>query len=429
MLRHVMALDISSGPFYLSVMVLGSVFLVVLFLRPSNRWTITAVAALLAGALLGFLTVWLVEDVFDVFRIGFTAGTWFWVIVIFAALALAVTSFRHSARWRQLVAAMSIPVFLLVAVLGINAEFGLNKTLGSLLGISTEATIELAKPAHPASTAPAGPLYSRWKAPADMPATGKTGTQPIAGITSGFTARDAAIYLPPAAQTANPPQLPVVVMLMGQPGAPTTEFVAPILDKYAAEHGGLAPIVVVADQIGPDQNDTLCLNTAKFGNVESYVNTDVVNWVKSNLNVLPDRKFWTIAGYSNGGQCSISFGAKHPEIWGNILDISGEEFPGAEQPAENLADIFGSDQAAYDAQKPINIMAKALYRDTTAIFTVGSDDTEYVSQAKTVEAAAKAAGMNTTYFEVLNGGHVIGALNGGLEKGFEILYPRLGLAP
>ncbi|MEP6842847.1 MAG: hypothetical protein ABJA11_04955 [Pseudolysinimonas sp.] len=33
----------------------------------------------------------------------------------------------------------------------------------------------------------------------------------------------------------------------------------------------------------------------------------------------------------------------------------------------------------------------------------------------------------TTYFEVLNGGHVLGALNGGLDEGYKVLYPRLGL--
>jgi hypothetical protein len=40
-------------------------------------------------------------------------------------------------------------------------------------------------------------------------------------------------------------------------------------------------------------------------------------------------------------------------------------------------------------------------------------------------AAATAAGM-TVYHEVPNGGHVIGALNGGLTRGFEVLYPGSG---
>jgi hypothetical protein len=36
--------------------------------------------------------------------------------------------------------------------------------------------------------------------------------------------------------------------------------------------------------------------------------------------------------------------------------------------------------------------------------------------------------MTVTNYEVPNGGHVVKALNGGLNKGFEVLYPRLGLS-
>ncbi len=42
--------------------------------------------------------------------------------------------------------------------------------------------------------------------------------------------------------------------------------------------------------------------------------------------------------------------------------------------------------------------------------------------------AARAAGWRTTYFEVHNGGHVLGALEGGLAEGYRVLYPRLGLS-
>jgi hypothetical protein len=110
------------------------------------------------------------------------------------------------------------------------------------------------------------------------------------------------------------------------------------------------------------------------------------------------------------------------------LDISGEEYPGAEDPGDNLQDVFGGNQAAYDAQKPINIMKQQKYPDTRAIFTASTDDPVYLDAARHVSAAAAAAGMTVTYYEVPNGGHVIGALNGGLNKGFEVLYPRLGLS-
>ncbi|WGM22076.1 alpha/beta hydrolase-fold protein [Paenarthrobacter sp. OM7] len=417
-----------SGPVVMTIAgAIGVVFFLVLFLRPSARWALTAIIAIVSAALLGWLTVWIIEDVMDVFHVGLTPRVWFWAISCFAALGLSVVSFRHSRAWRKVVAAVSIPVFVLVAGLGINTEFGLNKTLGSALGISTEGAIQLNKP-NPDASIPAGPLWQSWKPPATMPSKGKVGTQVIPPTASGFEARPAGIYLPPAALTDNPPRLPLFVLMMGQPGLPDPQYVSAALDDFAAKNNGLAPIAIVADQIGPDENDTLCLDTTKYGNVEKYINEDVVNWAKANLTILPDREHWTIAGYSNGGQCAISFAVKYPKMWGNVVDISGEEFPGAEDPAGNLATIFGGNQADYDAQKPINIMKGKQFPDTTAVFTVGSDDVTYVAGAKAVSAAAQAAGMTVTYYEVPNGGHVGLALNAGLAKGFEVLYPRLGLS-
>lgn len=427
-MNAVLRIDIT-GPLVMSIAIaIGVLFFLLLLLRPSWHWLRTALLAILVAGLLGWLTVWLVEDVMDVFHVGLTPWVWFWAIAAFAALGLAAVSFRHSSARRKVLAAFSIPVFLLVPALGINTEFGLNNTLGSAFGISTEGQIQLEKP-NPNSAIPAGPLWQNWEPPAGMPTAGKIGTQVIPATASGFNARPAGIYLPPAALTENPPRLPLYVLLMGQPGLPDPQYVSAALDDFAAKNKGLAPIAIVADQIGPDQDDTLCLDTAKYGNVEKYINVDVVNWAKENLDILPDRRHWTIAGYSNGGQCAISFAVKYPQMWGNVVDISGEEFPGAEDPSGNLAEIFHGDQAAYDAQKPINIMKGRQFPDTTAVFTVGSDDVTYVAAAKAVSAAAREAGMTVTYYEIPNGGHVGIALNAGLTKGFEVLYPRLGLAP
>lgn len=418
-----------TGPVVMSIAIaIGVGFFLLLLLRPSWRWLRTALLAILVAGLLGWLTVWLVEDVMDVFHVGLTPWVWFWSIAAFAALGLATVSFRSSSVRRKVLAAFSIPVFLVVPALGINTEFGLNNTLGSAFGISTEGQIQLEKP-NPDSAIPTGPLWQNWEPPADMPTAGRVGTQVIPATASGFNARPAGIYLPPAALTENPPRLPLYVLMMGQPGLPDPQYVSAALDDFAAKNKGLAPIAIVADQIGPDQDDTLCLDTAKYGNVEKYINVDVVTWAKENLNILPDRKYWTIAGYSNGGQCAISFAVKYPQMWGNVVDISGEEFPGAEDPSGNLAEIFHGDQAAYDALKPINMMKGRQFPGTTAIFTVGSDDVTYVAAAKAVSAAARESGMAVTYYEIPNGGHVGIALNAGLTKGFDVLYPRLGLAP
>jgi len=409
---------------------------VVLFLlaRRPPQWLVLAASALAAGAAAGALTLWIIEKPVDMFGTPLGWSTRWWVIGCFAALGLALANARRSTLRRKVSALLGVVVILATTVLGINAAYGLNPTVGSLLGIATVRPLHLPALLSPggqsltAATDASTPLWKRWNAPAGMAAKGTIGTAVIPGTVSGFTARPAGIYLPPAALTAHPPKLPLVVLLMGQPGNPDPGAIAVILDRYAAAHQGLAPIVVVADQLGDPTIDTLCLDTPRYGNVETYVNTDVVAWARANLNILTDRAHWTVVGYSHGGQCAISFAAKHPDLWGNVLDISGEEYPGADHAARTLTEVFGGSQTAYDAQKPSIILAHNNYPDTTAIFTVSTDDASFMPGVKRVAAAATAAGMHVTYYEVLNGGHGIGALNGGLEEGFAVLYPRLGLS-
>ena len=327
---------------------------------------------------------------------------------------------------------MAILSFVLAGYLGINADFGMDRTVADVVGISTRTTVALPvvtpKPTPTQTLLAGGALWANWHPPAGMPTVGSQAQVTIPGTVSGFTARPAGLYLPPAALTTNPPALPLVIMMMGQPGNPDPSFSAAILDQFAAGHDGLAPIVLVADQIGNPAVDTLCLDTQRHGNSETYLTQDVVAWARTHLHVLQDPAHWTIAGYSNGGECALSFGVKYPQIWGNVLDISGEEYPGADRPGPTLTSDFGGSRTAYEAVKPLNQLAAHTYSDTVAIFTVGSNDGLYRTQAKTVYAATTAAGWKTTYFEVLNGGHVLGALNGGLQEGYTVLYPRLGLS-
>lgn len=410
-------------PLFLGLSALCFVFLT---LRRAWRWTALSALSGCAGALVGVAVLVVSEGLMHAFGgpLGWVVRVW--VIAFFAGLGVCVVNLRRSSIRRKVVAIAAAGCFAVTATLGINAYYGLHKTLASFLGISVvpEITLDLVRP-H--TGAPRAPLWETWKPPEHMPARGTTAQVAIPPKDSGFVSRPAGLYLPPAAQVPNPPALPLVVLMMGQPGSPDPQYVAAILDEYASQHDGLAPIVIVADQLGDPLTDNLCLDSPLHGRPETFINRDVEAWARTHLNVLDDRKFWTIAGYSNGGQCAISFAAKYPNVWGNVLDISGEEYPGAENPEDNLREIFGGNQGAYDAQKPVTIMSKRTYRDTTAIFTASTDDPVYLDAAQHLSTAARKAGMTVTYYEVPNGGHVIGALNGGLTKGFEVLYPRLGL--
>ncbi|KRC52187.1 hypothetical protein ASE16_03845 [Leifsonia sp. Root227] len=419
--------DVVDGPVIVTVLAVAAVAAAFLLARrPSLRWLVTALSAVAAGLVVS-VGIWLVAVRWlDLFGTSLGLVNYAWITATCCAVALAVVNLWRSPRWRKIVAVACIPVFIAAGTLAVNATYGINRTLGNLLSISTDKPIRLTPP-----TAASGydtQLWKHWKPPADLPEHGRTGSQVIPNGGSGFSSRPAGIYLPPAALVEHPPPLPLVVMLMGQPGNPDPYQAAAVLDPIAAKHGGLAPIVIVADQLGDPLRDPLCLDTKRFGNAQTFLTGDVIDWAQKHLNITHDRRFWTIAGYSNGGQCALSIAVKRPDLFSNLIDISGEEFPGSDHEAAVLHDVFGGDKDAYENQKPLRIMHGKDFRHTTAVFTVGSDDAMYRPVALRVAAAARQVGMNVDYHEVPNGGHVQKALTGGLQEGFRVLYPVLGLS-
>jgi enterochelin esterase-like enzyme len=217
-------------------------------------------------------------------------------------------------------------------------------------------------------------------------------------------------------------------MMMGQPGGPDSSVrYLPSLNQFAAAHHGLGPIVLTIDQIGSPAKNPLCIDSSA-GKVHTYVMTDVVNYVNSALHVAPGRLNWAVGGYSNGGECALSFGAKHPDVFGSIVDISGEISPSLGSVATTIRLGFGGNAAAYTAELPLTIMKANHYNDTLAVFTDGSTDHYYGPQGATAEAAAKAAGMTTARFVGQGIGHRADAILYGLPTALPLLYQRWGLA-
>ncbi|GAA4369098.1 alpha/beta hydrolase [Agromyces bauzanensis] len=424
-------IDIVDGPFLTAMYVIASAFFVYLLGRGDGwSWVLTVIVLLVVGAIIGGAALWIAVNVLNRFGGPVIDATWLWVAAASAAILLAIWNLWHSKWWRKLIAVVAMPVFAFTAMLGTNASYGLDRTMGALLGLTTVDEIEHARPEATPGADPTEPLYLTWTPPADLPATGTIGI-PDPGVTntvSGFDARPAQVYLPPAALVTDAPRLPLVIMMMGQPGEPDASFIGEVLDAYAAEHDGLAPIALVVDQLGDPMKDPLCLDTA-MGDVETYLMQDVVPWARANLDVLQGRQFTTVAGYSNGGGCAAYLGAKYPEVFGNILAVSPVEYAGADRSEQVLDTVFDGDQAAYDAVMPANIMAaKAPYRGTTGIFTAGENDPGYAPGAERLADAARGAGMLTTFARIPGADHGSSGLMGGLEAGFALLYPRLGLS-
>ncbi|PPI45537.1 alpha/beta hydrolase [Rathayibacter iranicus] len=435
-------LDVSlvSGPTVVAVYVLTAIALVLLLTvfvraRPTGRVRrlAVAVAALVLGVLGGVGLAAFVDGPDGPFGIDFTPVTRAWIGLGFGGVAVAVLVLVHAAghrRLRRALASLGVTVLVVAtAAMSVNMDFGQYPTVRSVLGISAYSD------APPPAIAPSG-LHSdlaTWTAPPGMPSVGTVSPVTIPATASGFPAREAVVYLPPAALTPNPPLLPVMVILSGQPGSPSdplsTEKFEEALNAYAAQHAGLAPIVVSPDQLGDPSKNPMCIDSP-LGNSATYLTVDVPNWIRANLPVLSDARHWAIGGLSQGGTCAIQLGAGYPTLFGNIVDASGEIAPSLGSPAATVAGGFGGNEAAYEAAKPLTMMEKHTpYKETFALFGVGANDGTFRPGVKTLYSAALAAGMDATYFEVPNAAHDVAAWSATFNHGLELLAARWKLVP
>ncbi|MEA9984973.1 MULTISPECIES: alpha/beta hydrolase [Subtercola] len=427
--------NIITGPLVIIVYAVALV-LALFFLaqKPGPRWrrrtyTIVAVVVVLGGAGLGWLMTWVFDVWLDVFGVGLSANTIAWVAAGFAGLALAVVSFFRSRWWRRIAGVVGIVVFAATTALSVNIDIGEYPTLGSVFGQSPVDPHPL--PSLSPTVALSSPLIESWVPPANMPLAGEVSTVSIPGRVSHFAARDAVIYLPPAALTAHPPVLPVVVTLSGQPGSPSDPLVSghltETLNAYAAVHHGLAPIVVSPDQLSQSDYNPMCVD-GPLGNSSTYLTVDVVAWVTAHLPVSTDPAQWGIAGFSQGGTCAIQLGAAHPELFRSILDVSGELKPAIGDDATTIATGFGGDAKAYSNALPLTILKKHTpYASTFAVFAAGENDAIFKPFAEQMTAAAREAGMTALYLEAPGSAHDYTTASYAFAHGFDLLSARWGL--
>ncbi|MGW0045157.1 alpha/beta hydrolase [Rhodococcus sp. NPDC003348] len=317
-----------------------------------------------------------------------------------------------------------------VAAVQVNLVFDAYPTVRDALGLPAANAIAFADVPPPVADPVVGtPVDAKWTEPVDLPSAGRVVTVPIPGTVSGFSARDAEIYLPPAYFADPRPQLPVLVLLAGQPGSPGDWFaggrLTQTMDAFAAQHQGLAPIVVVADGTGSTLANPLCLDS-KLGNVATYLATDVPAWVKANLQVDPDPRAWAIGGLSYGGTCALQMATNHPEAYPTFLDLSGQLEPTLGDRQRTVEAAFGGDQAAFTAVNPMDLMATRTYPGSAGVFVVGSDDHDFSPGVHTLYAAAGKAGMDVQLRE-LPGGHSFAVWSAGLADNLDWLSRRVGL--
>lgn len=399
-----------------------------------RRWFLRwALPGSIVGAVVATLILWVVvEKAWKPFPDPIETAVYVWIGVgLWAVLLVVPRAFTVRKRTVPITVVAALAVVLAVAV-QINLVFYAYPTVGTALGLPDPDRIDFAEVPPPTDPVVTGkPLEDAWapQTPPDLPASGRYTTAPVPGPASGFEARDAVVYLPPAYFADPRPLLPVLVMLAGQPGSPEDWLkggkLAMTMDAFAREHHGLAPIVVVPDGTGSQLANPLCLDS-KLGKVATYLAVDVPAWIKTHLQVDPDPRAWAVGGLSYGGTCSLQLATNHPEVYPTFLDLSGQEEPTLGDRQRTVDQAFGGDEAAFVAVNPLDLMKSRRYPDTAGIIVVGTRDDAYRGGARKVFAAARDAGMDVQYVEV-PGSHSFAVWSAGLRDEMDWLAERMGL--
>lgn len=383
------------------------------------------------GLALGGLVVWLLSDVFKVF--GVSLG---WVVMTTIAVGVGVISslaaaIVQSKGLRRGMAAVTIVFALIYCCISVDKIYGEYTTVGSLFGVPQFSRLD-EDSVHDASMS-----VAQWRKLAahddlpTMPKKGEVHSIKIPATKSGFGARTADVYLPPAALSDTPPALPVMIVLAGQPGSPDRYFSAgqlgKMLNNYAAKHDGLAPIAVSPDQNGALVHNTLCTDTKVYGNAETYLVHDVTSWVKSSLPVAKSSQQWLIGGFSQGGTCATQLGPAYPNIYGHVFSAGGEIEPSDGSHKKTVQRYFDGKEAEFDKHVPINIIKANAPSKQIWFSAAGEWDGKSQKNQIAISKAAMDAGMSATTVVVKSTGHDWHTVQAGMEAQIDMFGAETGL--
>ncbi|WP_336084363.1 alpha/beta hydrolase [Nocardia sp. SSK8] len=426
-------LSLLTGWLPVTMTVLGvSAGLWLLFPRSRRYVTVTVPIVLLVAAVLTAALYLIVEELWRPFPDPIAVSVYVLIGIAIAAVLFVVPRILVRRKLTTALVTVLAAALVLVAVgVRINLEYESYPTVGSVFGVDEVTRVDASELTTAAHVVGGRPLTTVWSDPGGLPDRGRVLTASIPPTASGFEARGAEIYLPPAYFADPRPLLPVLVLLAGEPGAPEDWLVGGQLvrtmDDFARQHGGLAPVVVVADGTGSQLANPLCMDS-RLGKVATYLSVDVPAWTKRNLQIDPDPRAWAVGGLSYGGTCALQLATNAPEVYPTFLDLSGQDEPTLGNRQRTVDAAFGGDAEAFIRVNPLDLLHSRTYPDSAGAFVVGADDDIYRPQVERMYQAAEEAGMDVR-LELVPGGHSFGVWARGLRDQLPWLATRLGITP
>lgn len=176
----------------------------------------------------------------------------------------------------------------------------------------------------------------------------------LTGARSGIH-RDGLVYLPPEYFLASwqHVQFPVVELLHGSPGIPNdwiNGLRADMTAELSARRSGGGPVVVVIpDTNGGRFTDYECQDSLR-GPDETYLSSDVHDWITQRIRVRTDPAGWVLAGYSTGGYCAVNLLDHHPELYAGAASMDGYF---AALQDRYTGDLYGGSRTRRERNSPL----------------------------------------------------------------------------
>lgn len=248
----------------------------------------------------------------------------------------------------------------------------------------------------------------------------------VTGAKSGVTG-SVIVRLPAGYDPTSDKPYPVLIMLSGYPGAPRGNYHAFSLngswDRDIRAAGLRAPIVVMP-QINTPSNtvDTECINdpTGRLPQTETWLATDIPQWVAGHFRVSESRQSWATIGFSYGGWCSAQLAMLHPDTFGGSVAIMGYYQPqfnrGSYSPLPSRPDLarrYNLTHLASTAPPPISMLVMSSRDDLHA----------YGPQLKFVSNVR--APMSITSIVLASGGHRVDVIPPQLPRIMKWMHSNL----
>jgi S-formylglutathione hydrolase FrmB len=361
------------------------------WIRSDRRWRLrtlpTIVAAATAATALIVVMVRFTGTITDSYPSLFVL----WGLVLLAALTGLPFAMVRSGWIQRACALVAVPLALGGSLLLVNQEYGMWPRVADLVGHNRLPKLDLAALRVRALDLLASPLTNQDRdggryLPLDPPQT-----------YSHFTHQPGGVYLPAAYLNGARTGLPVLVMLGGTPGTPsqwrTAGRAQSVAAAYAAGHRGVAPILVFVDQNGSATGDTECVDLPNALS-ETFLTTDVPNFVTQVLGIPHDAAHWGIAGFSEGGTCALDLVLEHSSVYHTAVDIAGDDRPNIGSQGQSRHRLFRGSAAFQRDHDPRYLLNTQRYSNTTVWFIAGNRDPRRVRFANQLAPLARAAGID-----------------------------------